>query len=470
MLAAFTGGWNRLSRAAQPSWLVCILSMALSLPAFAAEAPGKMSIVGGTSDVVRVQVKDKDNPDDYFRTVPGGERILVVAEGPATLSLRFRAAASGRSGGTLRIVRDEGPFSDNPYDLARDMNAKVDDSAAAEGNAASVERVLHVRVEEGEHRYEIGAAKGPPLLVRVFKTSRFDPALAPAPEKNTGVAVAPTSTLASVPPPDPEAPALPPMPVETERKPPDTFPTTIERAPASLDPLSDPVVLSPTVLEKPASLEKLPEKAPPKLNPNFHKGFSVAVKGGRVGFLGFSSTPGAGNGALKLSNRIWGWMPVALELSWNVNGKLGLFAEGGYLRGIRPHVVTAKTDAVPVQSDYRAIPGLVGLSYFVPFGQTRFGLRFKAGVGLAYLDSRSRPLIAGQQLPSEIVQSAWGLTATGGLAAEVRVGPGRLSLEGRYLMLRTNAGIADPVPSYNVNAVPRDLGGIQCTIGYRLEL
>jgi hypothetical protein len=460
-----------LSRPAQPVWVVCILSTLLSLPAIAAEAPGRISIVGGASDVVHVQVTDKEREDEYFRTTPGGEHIIVRADGPATISIRFRAAATGRSSGTLRILRDDGPFSDNAYDLSRDMNAKVELAAATEGNAASTERVLHVRVDEGEHRYEIAAAKGPPLLVRVFRTSKYDPALAPAPEKNTSAAVVHEPTPAATP------EAKPPgndevvtTVVEPEYKPrPSAFPTTIERAPASADEPTEPVV-APVVTEVPTALEQLPEKPAPKINPNFHKGFSVNVNAGRYGFLGFSRDAGKGNGALKLSNRIWGWIPVALELSYNLNGKFGLFVEGGYYRGVRPHVVTAKTDVIPVQSDYRVIPALGGASFFVPFGMSRFGLRFKAGVGVAYLWSRTQPQVAGTVLSTEVFQSGWALTATGGMALEMRLGPGRLSLEGRYLMLRTNAGIDDPMPKQNVNAVPHDLGGIQCTVGYRLQL
>jgi hypothetical protein len=449
---------------------LCLFSLglallALSLPA-TAQVAGTVLIVGGASDAVKVKVKDRDKPDDYYRTSPSSEHLLITAEGPVTLSVRFRAASPGRCNGTLRVLRDDGPFSDNPYDLAHDGSATPDASAAIEGGAVTTERVLYLKVAEGEHRFMFSAVRGPALLIRVFRTAKYDPALAVAPEKNTNVDTTPA-------PPKP-APSQPPAPKPAVSQPPAPKPAQpapdplAESAPAT----PDAAPATPAPREVANDWEAIPEKPIIPLDPNAHHGFALGLHAGGLGFLGFTKDGSRSTGPLKLSHRLWTGVPVALELAWDINGLFSLFVEGSYLQASRLQTVRVvdgdNSRQAAVQSAYRAAPLLGGLTLFVPLA-SRVGLRFRLGAGIAYVESRSAPL-NDPTLPDPVFQAVWAVAGTGGVGVEALVGPGRFTLECRYMLIHTDAGLQTVLSASGVNAIPGDLGGLQVLAGYRFEL
>lgn len=105
-----------------------------------------------------------------------GRSSTPRAHASSSIGARSEALALG----VLRVVRDEGPFSDNSYELAHDPTATADSSAGLAGNATSVERTFHLQVPEGEHRYDLGPLRGAAALLRMLKSSRFDETLASA--------------------------------------------------------------------------------------------------------------------------------------------------------------------------------------------------------------------------------------------------------------------------------------------------
>lgn len=423
----------------------------------------------GAGDPVQVTIAGKAK--QFFRLTTDGDRLLVRAQGPVVLSVRLRAQDRSRSAGVFRIVRDDGPFSDDTWQLERDPEAAVDLAAGAPQNAVSVARVFHIPVPEGEHTYALGPVRGPPLLVRVLKAARFDPTLAPSPER----AVAAVSPRPRVPrPPRPAAPAR-----ELDREadePPDAeeaaprrrWPPDLEFAPIRrVAPAANPFTRE---LLPPARLA--PSTVEPDHGPVVRKGGpALALRSGLLVFTTFpagaSPTPGE-----TFDGRATA-APVLLELAWDAPHTWSAFAELGLVHSSLTRDRRLSRDGAFVTESLRstllAVPLALGFTIHLPIGDA-VGFRLRLGGIAALARSSSARAEPPQPLVEEPLQSGLALGATAGLAFEVKAGPGRLSLEGRWLLLRSDHGLPGALPPPPSGVQHGDLGGPQLLAGYRLEL
>lgn len=393
---------------------VLALACLLVLAPVGARATG-VSLVSGTGDPV--QITQGDRRHQWFRLIPGEGRLSLVAEGPVVLVVRLRVLSPGTSKGILRIYRDEGPFSDNPYELARDLSVVVETGAAAELNAASDERLFHLPVPEGSYRYELAPLHGGPVVMRVTRAKTLDPALAVAPERQVSV---------SRPEPIPVAPVAEPM---SPRRP------TVQTASPQLRDRSVTVEVAPV-------REVLEESDPQLLSPDLAfvqrpeaprvrtSGFFLALRAGAHAFLD------SGSAASDFVSRHDPRPTGSLEFGWDLSPVWSLSLDGGFLSAAR----SARTLTL--------VPVALAVGRFIPLGE-RPGLRLKLAASGAWVGL-------------EDAASAFAVGGGASLAFEVKVGPGRIGLEARGAMLVD--------PASNVDAAVGSLHSLSVLAGYRLEL
>lgn len=433
-------------------------------------AASPVLIVAGADEPVAVRAEN-GKPTTYFRLAEN-RSLVVVAQGPVVLSVRLRALSSREARGTLRIVRDEGPFSDNPYVLARDRAASIDAAAAEEDDAASEELVLHVPVPDGEHRYALSSVRGPAVLVRLLKTARLNPALAAAPERSVAEAVIETtdagaddaeqpSTAADVPVVEDEETTQ--APAEPERV---EGPNALPVVAAPPRPASMP---SPAEAPKASAQElALAEESP--LRRDRKQGFALSVGGGAIALIGQSplGEPASEPSAWAPSELAW---PVVAELAFDVDPTWSVFLEGGWYGKSRTRMLVDPElgPTAIVRSRLHVAPAVVGFTNRVALGRW-MSLRFRLGAAGAWVQGEAARGEDGGVLASEPVQNelAWGGVA--GAAFEVNAIVGRFWIEGRYLWLRTDLGMRAQLPAGSFDPIPGEVGGPQLLAGFRLEL
>lgn len=397
--------------------VLAIACALLLLPLGARAAPGDVSLVAGTSDPV--QITQGDRRHQWFRLIPAEGRLSLVAEGPVVLVVRVRVLSPRASKGILRIYRDEGPFSDNPYDLARDLSVVVETGAAAELNAASDERLFHLPVPPGSHTYDLAPLHGDPVVMRVTKAKALDPALAVAPER--AVSVSRPEPVPVAPVVEPSSPRRPTVqtasPQLRERS------LTVEVAPVrEVQEEVDPQLLSPDL-----AFVQRPE--PPAVRKS---GPFLALRAGARAFLD------AGSVASDFVSRHDPRPTGGLELGWDLSPAWSLSVDGGFL---------SSTRATPART-VMIVPVDLAVGYLIPLGE-RPGLRMKLAASGAWVGL-------------ENAASAFAVGGSAGLALEVKAGPGRVGLEARASML------VDPMA--DVDAAVGSLHSLAVLAGYRLEL
>lgn len=437
------------------------------MPVAAAASP--VLIVAGADEPVAVQPA-KGKPTTYFR-LSESRSLVVVAQGPVVLSVRLRALSTREARGTLRIVRDEGPFSDNPYVLARDRAVSVDAAAAEEDDAASEELVLHVPVPDGEHRYALSSVRGPPVLVRLLKTSKLNPALAAAPERSVAEALIETAEAGD----DAERSAAPAEAPEVEEEEPTQAPAEPERVEV---PMALPVVVAPPrpaatppPAETPrASAQELALAEESPLRRDRKQGFALSVGGGAVALVGQAplGDPAAEPSVWAPSELAW---PVVAEVAFDVDPAWSVFLEGGWYGTTRTRMLVDPElgPTAIVRSRLRVAPAVLGFTNRVALGRW-MALRFRLGAAGAWVEGVASRGEDGGVLVSEPAQSdlAWGGVA--GAAFEVNAIVGRFWIEGRYLWLRTDLGMRASLPAGSFDPIPGEVGGPQILAGFRLEL
>lgn len=176
---------------------VGLVTSALALVWSQGAVAAPVAFTGGADDEIAINVGQTEGK--YFRLKTDDDHLKLKAEGPIVIALRARALTAEPATGVIRILRDDGPYSDNPYKLARDANAVPDAAAKVDGNAVTTEKLIYVHVGEGQHRYSISALRGPPLALRLFKVTTADPKFDAQPEKNTLTGASPAPETATPP-------------------------------------------------------------------------------------------------------------------------------------------------------------------------------------------------------------------------------------------------------------------------------
>lgn len=314
---------NRLPLIAPPFFLhACLIVGVLALhPAVSAGAVGEVSMIAGTGEPVTVVSGERKQV--WYRLSSAEDTLVVEAEGPVRLALRLRVLAETTSSGSLRIVRDEEAVSENPYELARDPTATA--TLQSVENPVTHERLLHLQVPEGPHRYELSAVRSAPVVVRVTRTKHFQPAFAVYPER---ALVTKSETVGDerVEPKEPEEPGLAV-----------TLPAiTWGAVPTTSEPASDGLL--------PAELAFQMQDEKPRVRTG---GFAIAARGGAWHLSGTT-----------------GVVPSAsLELAWDVSPEWSVFLDGA--------VVFAGSGG-----EVAVMPVGLGLARFMALGET-LGIRLK---------------------------------------------------------------------------------------------
>lgn len=483
-----------------------------------------MNIVGGADDAVSVDVGGKK--ERHFRVVPSTPGLGLRAEGPVILSVRLRVPGSEIATGTLAIVRDEGPVSENPFRLQPS-------AATAEDGPVSEERIWHVQVLAGEHRYMLRVLAGPALLLRVLKTGKYSPELAPEPEKtppSTAATEVPATPQDSPPlPPDDDAPpasagpapphgptppgktaeaparnAKPPekgrdrpAPASQAPKPPARgAPAAPASAAAGAKPAAPGETEVPTALTSRRAIDipVVVQRRAPKAQPTFAlpaeapgttapaaaavpppavpapapTRFAFALKAGA--HLSSGRFEGAGGGGL-LGGRAWA-LPVVLEADADLWPSFGFYAEAGLWQlGARAAVAGSDAEFAGTTADVvlSALPaGALGVAVFVPL-TARLGLRLRLGAVAARVEAKTTLAVPGTKAMEQPSRSAAAWGGTAGAGVELGAGPGRVSIEARFVALRTDLGLPGALPGQPYNMQAGDAGGLQLLAGYRYE-
>ncbi len=402
-----------------------------------------MSLVSGTSDSVTISSGGKDA--SYFRLKVDGESLLALAEGPVTLALHFRAIGSGTSRGLLRIKRDDLAFSDNRYKADRDRSASAG-GAGAEGNAVSEERVIHVPVPAGQHRLALSVLKGPSLAVRLFKASALDPALREAPERNAeGVPADLRVEEATPPPPQHDLPPLKPAPGTGGLE-------SLQQKPAEGTVGGD--------------LHFQEQAAPP-----LHVGMSIAIRGGTSfplvnpnHFQPKATAPQANGRDVSF--------PADLELALDLGRNFSIFAEAEYEELLWTQSESVgEFGSVPASADsfMRLVPGMFGITALVPCCAA-VGVRFRLGAAGAWVQDRPELFPTGSPGIIDRARHGWAYGGVGGISFDIAAGPGHVTIDGRYLFLRTNMRVKITDGPQVMLTNSGDLDQAQLLAGYRIEL
>jgi hypothetical protein len=411
-----------------------------------ARATPSVSLVGGTREELTVTVGTAKTK--YFRVV-GEERLIAVAEGPVTLAVHFRALGSATGRGILRITRDNGPFSDNRYTLEHDESASTEIPGKTQNGAASVERVIQVQVPEGIHRFAFGGAKGPALAIHIYKAATVDPTLAAAAEKNVWLVASDSGVH--------EHSAAPAAPTNVPAATPAPAPVGLQALMASGG--SDKLVKGDLAFS-----QKSTASDPVRV--------VVAARGG-VAFPMVQPAHAVGvRGGLSLEGR-WLPSPAELEVGVDVTRVWGIYVDTEYQEVLHTQHAPITTEFGPVPAVagtfLRMVPLSVGVTALVPCCAP-VGLRFRLGAAGAWLDDRLAFSSPNAITVDDAPARGYAYGAEGGISFDIAAGPGHISIEGRYLLLRSKLPVHGSYLGQSFTSSPSDLDQSQLLAGYRLEL
>jgi hypothetical protein len=172
-------------------------------------------------------------------------------------------------------------------------------------------------------------------------------------------------------------------------------------------------------------------------------------------------------GSLQLS-----WSPPVLDHAFSVGLEAGFYPLSG-----------AGSLAMPNDPDFgtltydwsmRAVPVVLGLSYTLPLRRLPWWphrLQFAVEAGFVANHTRVTTTYTSGAEPVEASpQSGWALGFLAGLEGALRVGPGDVVLNVRYLDARTDLGLPAAYPTQPWNARLGDVQGTNVLAGYRLNL
>lgn len=331
------------------AWL--FLNAIALAPGLSIAAVGDVSIVAGTDEPVNVVAAESKQV--WYRLGSVDDHLSIVAEGPVVLALRLRVLSEGTARGVLRLSRDAEAISDNPYELVRDPPVRVE--AKGVEDAVSKERLLHVRVPEGVHHYELSSHRSPPVIVRVTRTKTYQPARGVVPER---------SVVADV---EPSEPVI----VASDEL--DEIPQVAMPAISWGAAPEKPTVANPALLPAELAFELQPETAYVRT-----KGLAIALRAGGWHFFDSSAvSPSA-----------------SLELAWDVTPEWSVSFDGAF----------AFTGSV---SDSVVVPVGLGAARFIALGET-FGIRLKLLAEGAWVDSVRRSGFRAGLMPAVGVEAKAG--------------------------------------------------------------
>jgi hypothetical protein len=163
----------------------------------------------------------------------------------------------------------------------------------------------------------------------------------------------------------------------------------------------------------------------------------------------------------------------ALEAAWDVDRVWSFFLEGGWYQSTIDATTTFPHDpdfkSFHTHTVLNALPLTAGFTILASITRG-VGLRFRVGGAGAAVTSTSSVASGTAALVAQEPHSAWAFGFVAGVGCEPTVGPGRVIVEARYTLLRTNLGLAAGQSGLPFNAQPGDVGGAQLLAGYRLEL
>jgi hypothetical protein len=198
----------------------------------------------------------------------------------------------------------------------------------------------------------------------------------------------------------------------------------------------------------------------------------IAARGG-VAFPMLQPSHAVGvRGGLSLEGR-WLPSPAELEVGVDVTRVFGVYVDAEYQEVLHTQHMPVSTEFGTVQavagSFIRVVPLSVGVTALVPCCAP-VGLRFRLGAAGAWLDDRLRFWAPNAVSTSDAPRPGYAYGAEGGISFDIAAGPGHISIEGRYLLLRSQLPVHGSYLGQSFASNPWNLDQSQLLAGYRLEL
>ena len=170
-----------------------------------------------------------------------------------------------------------------------------------------------------------------------------------------------------------------------------------------------------------------------------------------------------------------GTVPVSLQLGYRLpwlSRRLAITAEAGWypLSAHGGRSLPQDPDYGQLQYSWTAtqVPLLLGLQYALPF--ELFGrLGFNVNAAATAIWSRYTTTYLAENV-QDAPQKGWALGAAVGAGASLRLGPGALLFDLRYVDARTDLRLRSAYPTQPYNAQSGDVQGTNFLAGYRLDL
>jgi hypothetical protein len=177
-------------------------------------------------------------------------------------------------------------------------------------------------------------------------------------------------------------------------------------------------------------------------------------------------------GGLSLEGR-WLPSPAELEVGVDVTRVWGVYIDTEYQEILHTQTVSIPTEFGTVQATtgtfLRMVPLSIGVTALAPCCAP-VGLRFRLGAAGAWLDDRLRFDSANAVSVIDAPTPGYAYGAEGGISFDIAAGPGHISIEGRYLLLRSHLNVRGTYFNQSISSNPGDLDQSQLLAGYRLEL